>query len=120
MQRTAECWAAAVVAVLLLSSAGCGGGGGSAAKSAGTATAAATRASTPAPEAPIDIEDAGAARIGIHGDWLSAGAGGVWLSGDRALYRLDPDNGRRTATIPVRQGPCEASDVGVWRRFDRE
>ena len=92
-------------------------GEGSAAKSAGTATAAETPASTPAPDAPIDIEEAGAARIDIWGDWLAAGAGGVWLSGERALYRLDPDNGRQTATIPVSEGPCEASDVGfgaVW------
>ena len=116
MGRTFGC-RAAVVAVLLLSSAGCGGGEGSAAKSAGTATAAETPASTPAPDAPIDIEKAGAARIDIWGDWLAAGAGGVWLSGERALYRLDPDNGRQTATIPVSEGPCEASDVGfgaVW------
>ena len=116
MGRTSGC-RAAVVAVLLLSSAGCGGGDGSAAKSGGTATAAETPASTPAPDAPIDIEQAGATKLDIKGDWLAAGAGGVWLSGDTALYRLDPDTGRRTATIPVRGGPCEGSDVGfgaVW------
>ena len=50
-------------------------------------------------------------------DWLAAGEGGIWLSGESQVYRLDPGSGRRTATIPVRQGPCEASDVGfgaVW------
>ena len=69
------------------------------------------------PVAETNLDDAGATRIDILGDWLAAGEGGIWLSADAAVYRLDPDSGRRTATIPVRQGPCEASDVGfgaVW------
>jgi hypothetical protein len=116
MERTCGCRAALAAAVLLFSSAGCGGSSGSAAKP-GAATAAPPLASTSPPDAATDIEKAGGARIDIKGDWLAAGAGGVWLSGDTALYRLDPDNGHRIATIPVRQGPCEASDVGfgaVW------
>ena len=39
------------------------------------------------------------------------------MSDEQALQRLDPATGKPTAKIPVRQGPCEASDVGlgsVW------
>ena len=67
--------------------------------------------STPSSDGATDIEQAGGAKIEIKGDWLAAGVGGVWLSGDTAIYRLDPDNGRHTATISVREGPCEASNV---------
>jgi virginiamycin B lyase len=41
----------------------------------------------------------------------------VWLSGPKAIHRLDGATGRRTATVPVPGGPCEASAVGfgaVW------
>lgn len=64
-----------------------------------------------------DVEDAGAKRLAITGDWLSAGDKGVWLSGETAIYRLDPRTGATVATIPVPQGPCEASATGlgaVW------
>jgi virginiamycin B lyase len=67
--------------------------------------------------AEINIEQAGAERLRITGDWLAAGVGGIWLSGRRAIYRLDPTSGRRRASIAVRQEPCEATDVGfgsVW------
>jgi streptogramin lyase len=106
---------AAIALVLALSAAGCGGspGGDSAAKRA-TPTATTRPADT---AAETDIEQAGAKRIDIKGDWLAAGEGGVWLSADTVIYRLDPGSGRRQATIPVPQGPCEATDVGfgaVW------
>jgi streptogramin lyase len=55
--------------------------------------------------------------IKINGDWLAAGLGGVWLSGEEELYRLDPRTGRRVARIAVEQRPCQASEVGagaVW------
>jgi hypothetical protein len=77
----------------------------------------ATAVSTPTPGTETNVDEARARSIHIKGDWLAAGAGGIWLSGDSELYRLDPGSGRRTATIPVPQGPCEASDVGfgaVW------
>jgi hypothetical protein len=77
----------------------------------------ATAVSAPTPGAETSVDETGARRIHIKGDWLAAGAGGVWLSGESELYRLDPGSGRRTATIPVPRGPYEASDVGfgaVW------
>jgi virginiamycin B lyase len=73
---------------------------------------------SPSPSASVtDIVQAGATKITVRGDWLSAGEQGVWLSDEDALHRLDPATGKPTAKIPVRQGPCEASDVGlgsVW------
>jgi YVTN family beta-propeller protein len=65
----------------------------------------------------IDVNKAGAKQIRITGDWLAAGRAGIWLSGMHEIYRLSPRNGRKVATIPVPQGPCQATDVGagaVW------
>ena len=65
----------------------------------------------------VDVNTAGAKQIRITGDWLAAGRGGIWLSGMHEIYRLSPRNGRKVATIPVPQGPCQATDVGagaVW------
>jgi hypothetical protein len=67
--------------------------------------------------AETDIEDAGARRLRITGDWLAAGEGAMWLSGTDAIYRLDPATGRRQATIDLPAGPCEATDTGfgaIW------
>jgi streptogramin lyase len=61
----------------------------------------------------VDVEKAGAKKIRITGDWLAAGGGGIWLSGQQEIYRLDPRTGRRVARIPVPQGPCQATDVGA-------
>ena len=72
---------------------------------------------------PTDLVAAGATAIDVEGDWLTAGAGGVWLSGQRDLIRLDPATGRVVKRIPVPQGPCEASDVGfgaVWTATCRQ
>src|SRR3954469_15970607 len=74
-------------------------------------------AATPPPAAHVDGADtdvnrAGAQRIRITGDWLAGGAGAVWLSGQTQVYRFDARTGRRTGTIRIPQGPCEASDVG--------
>lgn len=95
------------VAAALLVLTSCGGDAG-----------AATRSSaSPSPLTVTDIEEAGAKRLAITGDWLAAGAGGVWLSGPTEIYRLDHRSGRTVATIPVPAVPCEASDVGygaVW------
>jgi virginiamycin B lyase len=63
---------------------------------------------------PTDIERAGATKLTVHGDWLAAGAGGVWLSapGEKVIRRLDPSSGAVAATVRVPQDPCEATDVG--------
>jgi streptogramin lyase len=61
-----------------------------------------------------DIVRAGATEIDITGDWLSAGAGAVWLSDPQSskIYRLDSESGETVATVAVPQGPCAASDFG--------
>lgn len=94
-----------------------------------TACSSPTGAPEPIPPAPApavssspavvetDVADTGAQKIAITGDWLSAGEQGVWLSGEEAIYRLDPTTGATVATIKVPEGPCEASAVGlgaVW------
>jgi virginiamycin B lyase len=61
----------------------------------------------------INVNKAGAKKIRITGDWLAAGRGGIWLSGMEQIYRLNPRTGRRRATIPVPEGPCQATEVGA-------
>ena len=61
----------------------------------------------------VNVNKAGAKKIGITGDWLAAGRGGIWLSGMKEIYRLKPRTGRRQARIPVPEGPCQATDVGA-------
>ena len=114
MPRTSPHWAAAVALMLPPVLAACGGGGDGSAKQPAVS---ATAAQTSPPVAETSVENAGAEKISIKGDWLAAGAGGIWLSGASDVYRLDPSSGERNATIHVRQGPCEATDVGfsaVW------
>jgi virginiamycin B lyase len=109
LARRCGCWATVVVLMLLPLLAACGDSGDDgSAKPVETAAVA----ETPAPVTETNVENAGAEKIFIKGDWLAAGEGGVWLSGDSELYRLDPRSGRKKATIRVPQGPCEASDVG--------
>jgi virginiamycin B lyase len=65
----------------------------------------------------INVNKAGAEKIRIPGDWLAAGRGGIWLSGQEEIYRLNRRSGRRVARIPVPEGPCQATEVGagaVW------
>jgi virginiamycin B lyase len=81
---------------------------------AATACAAASAAEAPT----VDIEAAGANKITIDGDWLTAGAGAVWVTdGQRgAVSRLNPTTGQIDARISI-SNPCEASDFGlgaVW------
>jgi branched-chain amino acid transport system substrate-binding protein len=47
---------------------------------------------------------------------LAVGAGAVWaINPDRTVSRLDPDDGRRIATVPVTAGSAiAAGDEGVW------
>ena len=63
---------------------------------------------------PQDVAEAGAKEVAITGDWLSQGAGGIWLSNPptREIYRLDPRTGETVATVHVPQLPCAASDFG--------
>jgi virginiamycin B lyase len=71
----------------------------------------------------INVNKAGAKKIRITGDWLAAGRGGIWLSGQEEIYRLNPRTGRRLVRIPVAEGPCQATDVGagaVWTATCRE
>jgi virginiamycin B lyase len=71
----------------------------------------------PAKVRQINVEKAGATKTSITGDWLAAGRGGIWLSGQQEIYRLNRRTGRRVARIPIAQGPCQASEVGagaVW------
>jgi hypothetical protein len=100
------------VAAIAAMVAACGGGGQRHGGAGGPDLAPAI-----VPPAPTDLRAAGATAIDIRGRWLSVGAGGVWLSGSRALYRLDGATGRRIATVPVPQRPCEGTAVGlgaVW------
>ena len=105
----------AVVATVLCaaSQVGCSvGGHGS--TSGETTTAPSGESNSEATVSEKDIADTGAAEIDITGDWLSAGAGAVWLSspGDQSIYRLDPKSGETVATVAVPQLPCAASDFG--------
>ena len=113
MARKSRCWPIAVALTLSLTISACGGDD----EDDGATKRSDTAESTQTAISETDVDEAGAKRIDITGDWLAAGEGGIWLSGESQVYRLDPGSGRRTATIPVRQGPCEASDVGfgaVW------
>lgn len=70
-----------------------------------------------------DVLQAGARTIALKGDWLAAGEGAVWLSGETDIFRLDPRSGDLLQTIPVPEGPGEASDIGfgaLWTATIRE
>jgi virginiamycin B lyase len=101
---------------LLISVVGVSGCGG--AKTEAPGASSTSPLPSPSPSSSVtDIVQAGATKIAVHGDWLSAGEKGIWLSDDHALHRLDPATGKPVAKVPVRQGPCEASDAGlgsVW------
>ena len=96
---------AAVVALCV----GCGGSSSDQQAAPPQTVATATQ-----PAEPQDIEEAGAKAISITGDWLSQGAGAIWLSNPptREIYRLDPSTGETVATVRVPQLPCAASDFG--------
>jgi virginiamycin B lyase len=126
MTRTAltGALAVAVLAFAPLVVPGCGGGGDDEAKEEQTETSTTDQATTDAAGTtegdasdlvePQDITEAGATAIEITGDWLSAGAGSIWLSDPPSarIHRLNPESGDTVATIRVRQGPCAATDFG--------
>jgi DNA-binding beta-propeller fold protein YncE len=98
----------------------CGGSDGSDSGRSSPTSAAETRAARELPAAApgeTDVRKAGATAISVDGDWLAAGAGGVWLTGQNSVMRLDPSTGRVVATIEVPQAPCMGSATGfgaVW------
>ena len=73
------------------------------------AVAAATVA---AAAGPTDVEKAGETKLSLSGDWLSAGAGSIWLSDPPAkvVRQIDAATGDETP-IRVPQAPCESPDV---------
>jgi virginiamycin B lyase len=77
-----------------------------------TATASAAEPPT------LDIDAAGATKIAVHGDWLTAGGDAVWLTGDNGIQKIDPSTNAIGAAASVRiANPCEASEYGlnyVW------
>ena len=64
-----------------------------------------------------DIEDAGAERLKVAADGLTAGGGAVWGNWESTMVRIDPDSGKQTDEIKVPQAPCGRSAFGygaVW------
>jgi virginiamycin B lyase len=102
---------AMILSVAVLSSCGGGDGGGDQPTRNATPNPA-DEARRPSAAGESDVNQAGAEKIRIHGDWLAAGAGAVWLTGGAEIYRLDPQTASVVATIPVPQQPCEGSAVG--------
>jgi hypothetical protein len=70
-----RCWTTAVALVLSLLVASCGDGGNDAAAKRPEGTA--SRARTPTAVADTNLDNAGATRVDILGDWLAAGARSV-------------------------------------------
>jgi virginiamycin B lyase len=62
----------------------------------------------------VDIEAAGAVRIAVHGDWLTAGPEAVWLSDTdhNVIDRIDPATNQATEAVRI-DNPCEASEYGL-------
>jgi virginiamycin B lyase len=81
--------------------------------------AAAAAATASAAEAPtVDINTAGAAKLAVHGDWLTAGGGAVWLSNtdENVIVKIDPATNQATEAARL-ANPCMASEFAldaVW------
>jgi len=104
---------AALVALFLT---GCGGDDDEpgATTSSETSTEEASVTELPGEE---DIEAAGAERLKVAADGLTAGGGAVWGNWESTMVRIDPDSGKRTDEIKVPQAPCGRSAFGygaVW------
>jgi len=106
-------WVVFVVALAL--GAGCGGDDGE------TDPTVSSEAETSAGEASspevTDIEEAGAKRFRMPGDWLTADEESVWLSGASSVKQLDARTGRTLTTTKIAENPCLGSDLGygaIW------
>jgi streptogramin lyase len=106
--------------LLLVGLTACGGDASSEAEAESTASPTAST-STPSAEpsaAPsfTDLDEV-ASPLDVYGDWLTTGEGGVWLTNDSGIVRLDPATGDQVAEIAVPQGACESTTTGlgfVW------
>jgi virginiamycin B lyase len=104
-----------IVLIVMVGVVGCGGADGDTSGRSSPAPASNEQAGEKLPTAApgeTDVRKAGATAVSVDGDWLAAGAGGVWLTGQNQVLRLDPATGRVVATIEVPQAPCMASATG--------
>ena len=107
-------YAASVFATLtfLASGAGCGDGDSDEAPDQDQ-----KEIETPEVPAEADFEQAGAERLKVSVDHLSAGGGAVWGNWEAAMIRIDPDTGEQTDEICIPEAPCGGSEFGdgaVW------
>src|SRR5215217_1584943 len=115
MRRSRQLVAGALgLVVLVLIGGGCGANDGNQEPNA-TPTIAST--GTPATTAPsvdgsLDINEAGAQKLTLPGDWLAAGDGAVWISQTFEIDRIDPGTGEIEAKVTVPEGACEATAFG--------
>jgi virginiamycin B lyase len=103
------------VAGVLAGIVACGGDDGGGSERGSPTPAAKERVAQELPAAApgeTDVREAGATAVSVDGDWLAAGAGGVWLTAKNSVLRLDPSTGRVVATVAVPQAPCMASVTG--------
>lgn len=64
-----------------------------------------------------DFEAAGAERLKVSGDFLTAGGGAVWANWEATIVRIDPDSGEQTDEIRIPEAPCGGSAFeygGLW------
>jgi virginiamycin B lyase len=95
----------------------CGGDASSGAGPSPSATPSSAETTSSTEEPAFTDLDEVADPLDLYGDWLTAGEGGVWLTNDTGVVRLDPATGEQVAEIAVRQGACESTTVGlgaVW------
>jgi streptogramin lyase len=80
-------------------------------------TSGAVTSSEPSPESSFTDLDKVADHLDQGGDWLTSGAGAVWISTSSGIERLDPTSGEQVAQIAIPQGACESTTVAgglVW------
>src|SRR4051794_38593888 len=113
--------AATLLALVVVS--GCSGGGDPSTPaqtpppSPTSAVSVRATPSEPSPDRAFTDLDEVAEHLDQGGDWLSSGAGGVWITNGPGIERLDPTTGEVVAQIAVPQEACESTTVGmgfVW------
>jgi virginiamycin B lyase len=111
-QRSIRVIGVATLAACAAAQVACAGETGPAPTTPKTATTASTETGQALAEQ--DVVDAGATALARAGDWLSAGAGAVWISNppSHELHRLDADSGGLVATVALDELPCAATDFG--------